>query len=157
MQEEVTILRRKAMRWRRRGEHQPVGRDEGGSRCKAVRWCRHGDIGWKRRCAILSPPHDGVMWGVKRWGGGWEQTKERGKKDFIWPCRLSLSFTVSILFFLFYASQRDSIILNVMSFKTKSKLETIKRLQLSNLGSWLSHGSLSWYSKAQKARIWTHT
>lgn len=101
MQEEVTILRRKAMRRRRRGEYQPVGIDEGGSRCKAVRWCRHGDIGWKSRCAILSPPHDGVMWGVKRWGGGWKQTKEWGKTDFIWPCHVSLFFTVSILFFSF--------------------------------------------------------
>lgn len=67
--------------------------------------------------------------------------------------RFSLFHSEHFIFF-FYASQRDSIILNVMSFKTKSKLETIKCLQLSNLGSWLSHGSLSRYSKAQiKARI----
>lgn len=30
------------------------------------------------RRAILSPPQYWVMEGVKKWGGGWKQTKERG-------------------------------------------------------------------------------
>lgn len=108
--------------------------------------------------AILSPLHDGMMEG---WRGEEEDKNKQSSGGGMTACgpvvSLFLSqWSSSLLFSLTWVNVTASY-LNDMSFRNKSKAETIKCLQVSNLGSWLNYGRLSW-NLSLKARILnTHT
>lgn len=128
---------RKVMNARRSDTLKPLREKEensrhGRSRWEAVRWCHHGDTGWKEGVP-LSPRL--MMRRCKEWRG-----EEEGENLWTFSLIHSIDF---ILFFCYtnWCGQQH----NKHNAIWKSKC-----LLLSNLGCWLSHAFGPWIDKAQK-------